>query len=175
MKTELPRQAQRGIGQDRLRIPGLLGLLFAACAACTPTVMHPAAPSGPDALSQVGRWTLQGATDAQGQPIPAVRPGGVPRHAVVFNEGELAIQGGCNHMGGRYAIDGQGRLVVGDIRSTLMACADDALMAADAAVAGLLQGSSEWRIAESYPEQLFLERADGRRSSWVADRPALPE
>ena len=67
---------------------------------------------------------------------------------------------------------GRGRLVVSEIHSTLMACADLALMEADAAVAGLLRGTSEWRIAESYPEQLILEHADGRRSSWVADRPA---
>ena len=49
---------------------------------------------------------------------------------------------------------------------------DQALMAADSAVAGLLRGTSEWRIAESYPEQLSLEHADGRRSHWVADRSA---
>lgn len=78
-------------------------------------------------------------------------------------------------MGGRYTIDANGRLVVSEIQSTLMACADGALMEADTAVAGLLQGTSEWRIAESYPEQLFLEHADGRRSHWVADRPAASE
>jgi heat shock protein HslJ len=55
-----------------------------------------------------------------------------------------------------------------------MACADRALMDGDGAVADLLRGTSEWRIAESYPEQLFLEHADGRRSSWVAVRPAMP-
>jgi len=106
--------------------------------------------------------------------MAAVLPDGKPVHAVVFNDGSLAIEGGCNHMGGRYDIDGQGRLVVAEIHSTLMACANVALMSADSAVAGLLRGTSEWRIAESYPEQLFLEHADGRRSSWVAVRPASP-
>ena len=43
-------------------------------------------------------------------------------------------------------------------------------MDADAAVAGLVEGTAEWRIAESWPEQLFLDHADGRRSAWVADR-----
>lgn len=51
-----------------------------------------------------------------------------------------------------------------------MACADQAPMDADAAVSGLLQGRSEWRIAESYPEQLFLQHAEGRRSHWIAVR-----
>ena len=150
-----------------------LSLLLAACTSCAPTVTQPDAPAAPDALAQVGRWNLQGATNAAGQSIAAVLPDGKPVHAVVFNDGALAIEGGCNHMGGRYDIDGQGRLVVPEIQSTLMACANLALMAADSAVAGLLRGTSEWRIAESYPEQLFLEHADGRRSHWVAERQTL--
>ena len=148
----------------------LLSLVLAAGTACAPTVTQPDAPAGPDALSQVERWNLQGATDAAGQPIAAVKPDGKPVYAIVFDDGSLGIEGGCNHMGGNYSIDGQGRLVVTEIHSTLMACANEALMDADSAVAGLLRGTSEWRIAESYPEQLFLEHADGRRSHWVADR-----
>jgi heat shock protein HslJ len=149
----------------------LLPLLLAACSTGTPPATQ--APAGPDALALVGRWALHGATDADGQPIDAARPHGKALHIAVFDDGALAIEGGCNHMGGQYRIDGQGRLVVAEIRSTLMACADRALMDADAAVADLLRGTSEWRIAESYPEQLFLEHADGRRSAWVAVRPAM--
>jgi heat shock protein HslJ len=152
------------------RFAFMLSLVLAACTACAPTATQPDVPASHDALAQVGRWKLQGATDAAGRPIAAVAPHGEPVHAVVFADGALAIEGGCNHMGGRYAIDGQGRLVVREIQSTLMACADDALMTADSAVAGLLQGTSDWRIAESYPEQLFLDHADGRRSHWVAVR-----
>ena len=148
----------------------LLPLLLAACSTGIPPGTQ--APATPDALAQVGRWQLKGASDAHGQPITAVRPGGKAVHVAAFADGTLAIEGGCNHMGSRYHIDRQGRLVVPEIQSTLMACADQALMDADAAVAGLLHGTSEWRIAESYPEQLFLDHADGRRSSWVADRPA---
>ena len=156
-----------------IRAALLLSLLLAVCTSCAPTVTQPDAPAAPDALAQVDRWNLQAATNAAGQPIAAVRPDGEPVHAVVFNNGALAIEGGCNHMGGRYDIDGEGRLVVPEIQSTLMACANQALMAADSAVAGLLRGTSEWRIAESYPEQLFLEHADGRRSHWVAERQTL--
>jgi len=90
----------------------------------------------------------------------------------VFADGRLAIEGGCNHIGGRYHVDGRGRLVVSEMQSTLMACMDQDLMQADSAVSALLQGSSDWTIAESYPEQLALRHADGRRSHWLADRPA---
>ena len=156
----------------KIRAAFLLPLLIAACTSGAPTDTQPHTSPGADALAQVGRWNLQGATDVQGRPIASVLPNGKAVHVAVFADGRLAIEGGCNHMGGHYAIDGRGRLVVPAIQSTAMACADDALMAADSAVAGLLQGSSEWRIAESYPEQLFLDHADGRRSHWVAVRPA---
>lgn len=147
-------------------------LLVAACTAPVPAEAPPATPAGIDALGQVGRWKLQGAMEAQGQPVADALPGGKAVHALVFADGRLAIEGGCNHIGGRYRIDGEGRLVVAEMQSTLMACEDAALMRADAAVSALLEGSADWTIAESWPEQLTLRHDDGRRSHWVADRAA---
>ena len=150
----------------------LLPLLLAACTAGVPTDTQRGAPAATDGLAQIGRWKLQAATDAQGSPIAAVLPQGRAVHSLVFTDGQLAIEGGCNHIGARYRIDGAGRLVVPEIQSTLMACMDQELMAADSAVSALLRGTSEWRIAESYPEQLSLQHIDGRRSHWIAVRPA---
>ncbi len=150
----------------------LLPLLIAACTAGVPTETQPATSAGADALAQVGRWKLQGTADGQGRPIAAALPGGRAVHTLVFDDGRLAIEGGCNHIGGRYRIDGNGRLVVPEIQSTLMACADRELMAADSAVSALLQGRSDFSIAESHPEQLSLMHADGRRSHWIAVRPS---
>lgn len=155
-----------------MRAAFLLPLLLAACTAGVPTGTQPGAPAGTDALAQVGRWKLQSAADAQGRPIAAVLPQGRAVHSLVFAGGQLAIEGGCNHIGARYRIDGTGRLVVPEIESTVMACMDQELMAADSAVSALLHGTSEWSIAESYPEQLSLQHTDGRRSHWVAVRPA---
>ena len=154
------------------RSAGLLPLLLlAACAAgMAPDPGSPGTASDP--LAQVGRWALQGATDAGGQPIAAALPGGRAVHALVFEGDWVAVEGGCNHIGGRYRIERDGRLRVLELQSTLMACQDQALMAADTAVSGLLEGVAQWRIAESYPEQLTLDHADGRSSHWVAQRPA---
>jgi heat shock protein HslJ len=148
---------------------GSLALLLAACTAGT--VPDPA-PPGQDPLAMVGRWKLQGANDAAGRPIAAALPGGRAVHALAFDGAALSVEGGCNRIGGRYRIDAQGALVVPEMHSTLMACADRALMDADAAVIGLLQGRSRWRIAESHPEQLHMDHAGGQRSRWVADRTA---
>ena len=145
-------------------------LLLAACAGgMGPDPGSPAADPNP--LTQVGRWALQGARDADGQPVAAVLPGGRAVHALVFEGDRVAVEGGCNHIGGRYRIERDGRLRVLEMQSTLMACQDQALMAADTAVSDLLEGVAQWRIAESYPEQLTLDHADGRSSHWVAVRP----
>ena len=170
--TSRPRPAATVLGAFTMAFCTALLPLVVACTAPAPTDTPPGPPAGTDALAQVGRWKLQGAVDAQGQPIAEVLPGGRAVHALVFADGRMGIEGGCNHMGGSYRVDARGRLVVSEIQSTLMACEDQALMTADGAVAALLQGSSEWSIAESWPEQLNLRHADGRRSHWVADRPA---
>ena len=155
-----------------IRLALLLPLLIAACTAGVPVDTQPVAPAGTDALAQVGRWKLQSAVDAQGRPMAAVLPHGEGVHALVFADGRLAIEGGCNHIGARYRIDRVGRLVVSEFQSTLMACMDADLMTADSAISALLQGTSEWSIAESYPEQLSFQHTGGRRSHWVAVRPA---
>lgn len=153
-----------------LRAVLLLPLLLASCTSGAPADVPQVVPARADALAQVGRWTLQSATDAHGQSIAAVRPHGRAVHSLLFQDGGLALDGGCNHLGARYRIDRAGRLVVPEIESTVMACEDQALMQADEAVTSLLRGQSEWTIAESYPEQLFLKHGDGRRSHWVAAR-----
>lgn len=151
------------------RFAGLLPLLLLG--ACAGGMGPDPGSPGPNPLTQVGRWALQGARDGGGRPIAAVLPGGRAVHALVFEGDRIAVEGGCNHIGGRYRIERDGWLRVLEMQSTLMACQDQALMAADTAVTDLLEGAAQWRIAESYPEQLTLDHADGRSSHWVAVRP----
>lgn len=143
-----------------------LALLLAACA--SPPAASPGGQA--DALAQVGRWTLQGARDPTGASMTVLAPGGAPVHALAFDGTRVTVLGGCNHIGGRYRIEADGTLVVDALQSTLMACQDTARMDADAALAALLEGRARWRIAESWPEQLSLDHADGSSSHWVADR-----
>jgi heat shock protein HslJ len=123
-----------------------------------------------DALAQVGRWTLQGATGADGTAVLTLAPHGTPVHAIAFDGGRIAVLGGCNQIGGAYRLSEDGALVIDAMMSTKRACQDTARMQADAAVTALLEGQASWRIAESWPEQLFMDHDDGSRSHWVADR-----
>lgn len=83
------------------------------------------------------RWALVAATDAQGGSVDAL--GAEPKRPIVlhFANGRVAIEGGCNRGSGSYRIDAEGRLVVGRIASTMMAC-DPALMKVDDQLAALL-------------------------------------
>jgi len=156
-----------------------LPLLLAGCTSAVPPIASPAdaSPAAPaaadDPLAQVGRWRLGAAIGPDNRPLSDALPQGKPVHVLVFHEkGQLGIEGGCNSIGGPYRIDVHGRLVIGPIVSTQRACADQARMAADAALMDLLQGHADWAIAESYPEQLHLDHANGSESRWTAVRPA---
>lgn len=75
------------------------------------------------------------ATDAFGR---ALVPGSLVR--VSFTDGQIGASGGCNSMGGPYAIEDD-RLVVRQLAMTEMAC-EAALMDQDAWLASLLDGAS---------------------------------
>ncbi len=83
------------------------------------------------------RWTLTSATGGQGQRIEGL-PAGAGRPIVFgFAEARLNIEGGCNRIFGGYQIDGDNRLVVGRMASTMMAC-EPAAMKVDTTLSELL-------------------------------------
>ena len=55
-----------------------------------------------------------------------------------FEDGRIAVQGGCNNLMGPYELDGD-RLTAGPLASTMMACPDP-LMAQDTWITDLLAG-----------------------------------
>ena len=92
------------------------------------------------------RWTLTSATDSQGQRIDGL-PASATRPVVLsFAEGRLNIEGGCNRSFGGYQIDGDNRLVVGRMASTLMAC-EPAAMKVDATMSQMLAAPAKIDLA----------------------------
>ena len=91
----------------RIRLAVVLALAALALSACATK----SAPAGPalEARLSAQRWTLQSATDGQGQAITALFPRADsradPRFTVEFKDGRVGIRGGCNAMGGSYQID----------------------------------------------------------------------
>jgi len=83
------------------------------------------------------RWTLTSATGSQGQRIEDL-PAGAGRPVVFsFAEGRLNMEGGCNRIFGGYRVDGESRLVLGRMATTMMAC-EAAAMKVDATLSELL-------------------------------------
>ena len=108
-------------------------------AAEAPSRPAPGASGAGPALArelQDHRWTLQGATDASGQPIAALNQ---PRRTFVmtFDGARLSVEGGCNRMNGAWRIGPDGKFVAGRLAATMMAC-ETALMRADEALSALL-------------------------------------
>ena len=98
-------------------------------------------PSSPSvASSPVGpTWTL---TSLDGQPVVA----GTTITAEFTSESRVAGSSGCNRYTGRAQAD-SGRLSVGPLASTLMACERDGVMAQEARYLTLLQAATRYTIA----------------------------
>jgi heat shock protein HslJ len=75
-----------------------------------------------------------------------------------FADGRLSVSNACNHMGGSYSL-ADGKLTVGAMASTMMACTDNALMALDEAVSSRLQG--ELKAEQDANGALTLTTAKG--------------
>ena len=139
----------------------LAALAFSACATQS-------TPSGPVLEGRLTglRWTLQSATDGQGQPIAALFPRTDPRFTVEFKDGRVGIRGGCNAMGGSYQIDAANQLQVGPMVSTRMACAGE-LMEADHALSAVLAQRLRVQLDAGPTTTLRLVSASGQTLVWA--------
>ena len=95
----------------------MMSLLLGACASST--------------VPQQGQWQQTG-------------PDGQPLQTLQLKDGQLSASAGCNRMFGPARIE-QGRLVVGHLASTLMACAPDA-MQREQTLAALLRSRPQVRL-----------------------------
>lgn len=104
------------------------------------------------------RWTLTSATGSQGQGLEGL-PAGAGRPIVFsFAEGRLNIEGGCNRIFGGYQVDGDNRLVLGRMASTMMAC-EPAAMKVDAALSEALAAPAKIELVPGAEPGLRLVTA----------------
>jgi heat shock protein HslJ len=97
------------------------------------------APAGGGLLKtlEAHRWTLESATDAGNRRDDILSPGAGRAFVFTFSGSAMNISGGCNSLRGSYEINAEGKLQVGSMASTMMAC-EPALMKADTALSALL-------------------------------------
>lgn len=143
----------------------LAAAILAACSQPTPLPETPTPETPANAALQAlddYRWTLSDARSAGGQPITALidKPGTPLVLQFDAEAGRVGLLNGCNQMGAAVTSKGAG-LEVGNITSTLMACADDRLMRFDAAAANALRGQQTWSLREMDPPTLTLTNAAG--------------
>jgi heat shock protein HslJ len=143
---------------------------FAADAASQPAAGRRDAEPALVRTLQDHRWTLQGAADASGQPIAALRlPGRT--FAMSFADARLSVEGGCNRMHGGWRIDPSGKLMAGRLATTMMAC-ETALMKADEALAALLAQPLSISVTTGATPTLRLTSA-GKESLVLNGTPTL--
>lgn len=114
------------------------------------------------------RWTLESATDAQGKRLDALLPDAKHPLTMTFENGRASVAGGCNAMGGSYAVDAQSTVTFSHFASTRKAC-DAALMQADQAIGALLAKPQQAKVDAGTPVRLHLASPSGESSNWVAE------
>jgi hypothetical protein len=85
-------------------------------------------------------WHLESATDHARQHIEALFARPYKPLQLDFNVRGLSVRNTCNRMHGSYSL-ADGKLTLGMLASTMMACPDPKLMALDSAVEKYLQGT----------------------------------
>ena len=111
-------------------------------------VPPPVPPTPPDVATELGRfhWVLQDAKGADGSRIDALFARPDKPLGLDFADDRLSVANACNRMGGRYTL-ADGKLALGAMASTRMACADPKLAALDAEVGKRLAGSLDVALA----------------------------
>lgn len=146
--------------------PGPTGATPAANATAAP------APAVADTATLAGyHWRLASATDAGGARIEALFPGADHVLTLDFADGRVSVSGGCNGQGGRYDVGDGGKLEIGRLVSTQMACGAP-LMDADTAIAALLAQPQAVHFEEGTPPRLRLVAADGSTTAWTGEATA---
>lgn len=89
-------------------------------------------------------WVLEEATDADGHLDSALLEGNRAPIQLTFSDNRLGVSNACNQMGGDYTVK-NGRLKVGHMMQTMMACEPE-LMARESAIKVRLQQPLRVRI-----------------------------
>ncbi|WP_321940148.1 META and DUF4377 domain-containing protein [Paraburkholderia sp. J8-2] len=152
----------------------LLTFAIAACspihetgAPATPAITFASAPAPTSATPTVGigiltqyHWQLNDAFDSKGKRIDALFADTNKPVQLDFSADRLNVVNSCNNMGASYSIK-KGRLQIGQMVSTMVACPDPARAALDSAIAQRLQGSLSMNL---------LTRGNTPRMQLVTDR-----
>lgn len=138
----------------------LLLPLLAACAATPPRSGAAQAASVDAATLGAYHWQLRNATGRDGQRIDALFARPQRPLQLDFADGRLGVANACNRIGGAYRIEA-GRLVVGRLAQTLMACTDPALANLDAAIGQRLEARPRIELRTDAEPHLRLSTDDG--------------
>jgi len=154
----------------------IISLMLAACAV-SPARDSPAAvprESKPTNAAMANarlldryHWVLADAIDAKGGRIESLFARSELPLQLDFADGRINVVNACNRIGGTYSLE-TGRLRVGRLASTMMACSDPSLASLDGAIIGRLERSPA--LALSFvidAPSLVLTTGDGDRLAFV--------
>lgn len=160
-----------GTGQEAAPAPATP----APVAEATPAPAAAAAPAA-DALAArlpAYRWQLRTATDAQGQALADLFPDPERPLALLFADGRMGVEGGCNRSSASYQLLDAAQIQFGQWISTMMACPPP-LDRVDAAVVAALEGTLKATI-EGAADAPVLQLVTAAGSTLTLEGAPTPE
>lgn len=133
--------------------------------ATSPVPATTAAPTAAPATTTLAgyHWRLASASNKDGQRIDALFARADKPLQLDFDGHAISVSNTCNRMHGNYSLH-DGKLEIGALASTLMACNDPALTALDAAASKFLAGRLGYAVAENHARpELTLTGPQGER------------
>ena len=144
----------------------VFGGALTACAtkATAPALRHASPPTA--SQLQAFQWTLNSASDGQGQAMAVLFPHADRHFVMEFMDDRMAVSGGCNSLGGNYRTVDTGTLEVGPLMGTRKAC-EAPLMEADRAISALLAQPLQLLLTAGTPPVLQLVSRQGQTLVWT--------
>jgi len=102
--------------------------------------------------------------------ISTNRPVNGSRITITFDSGQVSGNSGCNHYGGEYNVKGN-RIEFGMLGTTLMACADPAMMDQESMFTRILGEAGKFEIVDG---QLHVYGAGGEALIFIPARTSYP-
>lgn len=139
----------------------LLLPLLAACATATPAPGTDRAETVDAQTLGAYHWQLRDANDRNGQRLGDLFARPQQPLQLDLRDGRLGVANACNRLGAAYRIE-DGRLVLGHMAQTMMACADPALSKLDQAIGERLEGKPriEWHTRAEPRLRLATDSGD---------------
>lgn len=108
-------------------------------------------------------WDLTEVTDAKGQGVEGFFVPGNPPIRIYFQEARFFVENACNAISGGYSMQDKDKISLGQMMSTMKACASEEMNRLDEKIFMVFQGKFSYSLSMAQNPVLVLEKESGEK------------